>query len=122
MIKTTSSFLMCFRNSKGLASYTIKTPSYINFYFSDLKLLLTESKTNTGSYPWQISLTFFSSFFFTSQSLKLHFKTTAYFSSYTREKILCHFHDYTRKSIIIFSNHFPSFIPKSISIVKYSVI
>lgn len=69
MIKTTSSFLMCFRNSKGLASYTIKIPSYINFYFSDLKLLLTESKTNTGSYPWQISLTFFSSFFLPANPL-----------------------------------------------------
>lgn len=61
--KKISTFLKSCGNSKGLASYTIKIPNYVNFYFSNLKLLLTESKTNTGSYRWHISITFFSSFY-----------------------------------------------------------
>ena len=108
---------------KSLTFCAIKIPNSISFYFSNLKRLLTESKTNTGSFHWHISFTFSSSSV-TIHSLKLRFKSAAYFSSRTREKILYVIFTTTwgYLSSFFLSNYFLSFIPKSISTAKYSVI
>lgn len=68
-------------------------------------------------------LTFFSTFF-TGHSLKLHFKITDYFFSCTKEKVFYVIFMITQGNLSSFllTNYFPSFIPRSTSIVKYNVI